>query len=48
MELLITLGLLGVIGSVSYFFMYSLRSAMDMDSITRIEKVPPNDMNKKR
>ncbi|MBS4198320.1 hypothetical protein KHA93_01425 [Bacillus sp. FJAT-49732] len=41
MDLWVTLGLFGVLASIASFLIYFIIAGMDMDSIKRIDEVPP-------
>ncbi|MCJ8009030.1 hypothetical protein ACFFF5_09760 [Lederbergia wuyishanensis] len=41
MELWVTVCLIGVLAAVAFFLIYFIIAGMDMDSIKRVDKVPP-------
>lgn len=45
MDLMATLGLIGVLAAIAGFLVYFISLAMNFDDAKRIDKVPPNDFN---
>lgn len=45
MDLMATLGLVGVLAAIAGFLVYFISLAMNFDDAKRIDKVPPNDFN---
>ncbi|MBS4197487.1 hypothetical protein [Lederbergia citri] len=45
MDLWVTLCLFGVLASVAFFLIYFITAGMDMDSIKRVDKAPPNNFD---
>ncbi|MFC5466934.1 hypothetical protein [Lederbergia graminis] len=43
MDLIVTIGLIGVIGAVAAFLSYYLSSALNFEDAKRIDEVPKND-----